>query len=71
MIIYIYISITLTHTYIYIYSKINHKLDIMGYDGDTMDTMRIECEYNGNNITAWLIHVKSSNGYIQTRSNSG
>ena len=43
----------------------------MGYDGDTMDTMRIECEYNGNNITAWLIHVKSSNGYIQTRSNSG
>ena len=53
----IFIAICLTYDYIYIYntniyiySKINHKLDIMGYDGDTMDTMRIESEYNGNNI---------------------
>ena len=60
MIIYIYIYNTNTHThiYIYIYSKINHKLDIMGYDGDTMDTMRIECEYiYGNNINYSMVNT--------------
>ena len=36
-------------------------------------TMRIEYEYNANNIlfAAWLIHVKYYNGYIETRSNRG